>query len=32
MQITNKQINIALALVAEGLLAVCVASVVSAIN
>lgn len=32
MQITNKQINIALVLVAAGLLAVCVASVVSAIN
>lgn len=32
MQITNKQINIALALVAAGFLAVCVASVVSAIN
>lgn len=32
MQITNRQINIALALVAAGLLAVCIASVVSAIN
>ena len=32
MQITNQQINIALALVAAGLLAVCIASVVSAIN
>jgi hypothetical protein len=32
MQITNRQINIALALVAAGLLAVCVASVMSAMN
>ena len=32
MQISNKQINIALALVAAGLLAVCVASVMSAMN
>ena len=32
MQITNRQINIALALVAAGLLAVCIASVVSGIN
>ncbi len=32
MQITNRQINIALALVAAGLLAVCIASVMSAIN
>ena len=32
MQISNRQINIVLALVAAGLLAVCVASVMSAIN
>ena len=32
MQITNRQINIALALVAAGLLAICVASVMSAMN
>jgi hypothetical protein len=32
MQITNQQINITLVLVAAGLLAVCIASVVSAIN
>jgi len=32
MQINNRQINIALALVAAGLLAVCVASVMSAMN
>ena len=32
MQITDRQMNIALALVAAGLLAVCIASVVSAIN
>ena len=32
MQITNRQINIALVLVAAGLLAVCITSVVSAIN
>jgi hypothetical protein len=32
MQISNRQINIALALVAAGLLAVCIASVMSAMN
>ena len=32
MHISNRQINIALALVAAGLLAVCAASVMSAMN
>ena len=32
MQISNRQINIALALVAAGLLIICVASVMSAMN
>jgi hypothetical protein len=32
MQISNRQINIALALVAAGLLAVCIVSVMSAMN
>jgi hypothetical protein len=32
MQISNRQINIALVLVAAGLLAVCIVSVMSAMN